>query len=250
MSVPQHQNDGPSSSPRFTPAPRTREPLFNIPTAVLLMMAICIGLHLIRVYLLTNEQDIHLLVRGAFIPVRYSGQYEFDIYALTSTFTYSFLHGGWTHLLINMVWLAAFGSPLANRLGMPRFAMFWLATAWGAVALHYALHFDDQLPLVGASGAISGMMGAAARFGFRIDRSGGTGRFSGPPLTVMESLSSRNVVVFLAVWMVVNFISGMGYLTPDGMGQIAWEAHVGGFIVGFFGIGFFGSDPAQAVPRH
>jgi membrane associated rhomboid family serine protease len=246
MSIPEenHRTAAAESTQVITPP---REPLFNIPGAVLLMIALCAGVHLVRLYLLTEEQDISFLVRAAFIPIRYSGEYLFDIYAVTSTVTYAFLHGGWSHLIVNMVWLAAFGSPLANRLGMVRFLAFWLVTAWGAVALHYALHAGSEIPLIGASGAISGMMGAAARFGFRIDRGYGRGRFSGPPLTIVESLTSRTVIVFLVVWMAVNLISGLGYLTPEDMGAVAWEAHVGGFLVGFLFIGFFGESQPQGV---
>ena len=64
-----------------------------------------------------------------------------------------------------MITTAAFGSPLANRIGALRFVTFWIATSVAAAGLHYVLHMTDQSPLVGASGAISGMMGAAARFG-------------------------------------------------------------------------------------
>lgn len=246
MSVPQ-QNHA-ASPARPTPiASAPREPVFNIPGAVLLMIALCAGVHLVRVYLLTDQQDIGLLLRAAFIPLRYSGGYIIDIFAVTSTVTYAFLHGGWSHLVVNMVWLAAFGSPLANRLGWMRFIAFWVVTAWGAVALHYALHVGSEIPLVGASGAISGMMGAAARFGFRIDRTFGRGRFSGAPLSIVESLTSRTVIVFLVVWMAVNLISGLGYLTPQDMGSIAWEAHVGGFLVGFLAIGFFGEKKPRTA---
>ena len=246
MSIPEenHRVAAAETAEVLTPP---REPVFNIPGAVLLMIALCVGVHLVRLYGLSEEQDISMLVRAAFIPIRYSGDYFFDIYAVTSTVTYAFLHGGWTHLIVNMVWLAAFGSPLANRLGLLRFLAFWVATAWGAVALHYALHAGSQIPLVGASGAISGMMGAAARFGFNIDRSWGPGRFSGPPLTIVESLTSRTVIVFLVVWMAVNLMSGLGYLTPDDMGAVAWEAHVGGFLVGFLLIGLFGESRPQQV---
>lgn len=248
MSVPQENHPAASvESAAVVAAPR--EPVFNIPGAVLLMIALCAGIHLVRVYLLTDQQDLGLMLRAAFIPLRYSGDYIIDVFALTSTVTYAFLHGGWSHLVVNMVWLASFGSPLANRLGWLRFIAFWIATAWGAVALHYALHAGSEIPLVGASGAISGMMGAAARFGFRIDRTFGRGRFSGAPLSIVESLTSRTVIVFLVVWMGVNLISGLGYLTPEDMGAIAWEAHVGGFLVGFLAIGFFGEkQPRSALP--
>ena len=102
-----------------------------------------------------------------------------------------------------MIWLAAFGSPLANRLGAARFVLFWVATSVAAAAMHYVLHMTDQSPLVGASGAISGMMGAAARFGFRIDRSSGQGAFGGPVLPVSIVLRSpRRRRLSSAIWMV------------------------------------------------
>jgi len=217
----------------------SREPVFNLPGIVLFAIGLCVAIQLIRVYVLTPQQDIELLIRTAFIPIRYSGEYQLDIYAFISPVTYSFLHGSFTHLLVNMVWLAAFGSPLANRLGVVRFSLFWIVTAVAAAALHYSLHSMEQAPLVGASGAIAGMMGAAARFGFQIDRSSGRAAFSGAPLPVSMVFRSRTVVTFLVVWMVINFATGIISFTPGISGRIAWEAHVGGFLVGFFGIHFF-----------
>nr|MBA3446535.1 rhomboid family intramembrane serine protease [Pseudaminobacter sp.] len=159
-------------------APARREPMFNLPRIVLMAIVVCAAVHLLRVYGLDADQDFELLVRAAFIPIRYSGRFDIEIYAFSSPISYAFLHGGMAHLAVNMVWLAAFGSPLANRLGAIRFALFWVGTAGAAAALHYVLHPLDQSPLVGASGAISGMMGAAARFGFRIDRSTGRPAFA------------------------------------------------------------------------
>lgn len=220
------------------PEPR-REPVFNLPPVVLAVIGICIAVHLVRLYLLTDDQDFALLVRAAFIPIRYSGRYDLEVYAFTSPFTYAFLHGGWAHLLINMVWLAAFGSPLANRFGALRFALFFAATGLAAVALFYVLHPLGEAPLVGASGAISGMMGAAARFAFRIDRSSGRGAFAGAPLPMTEVFRSRGVVTFLGVWMVINLVTGLIGFAPGVDGQIAWEAHIGGFVAGFFGVRAF-----------
>jgi membrane associated rhomboid family serine protease len=223
--------------------PQRREPVFNLPAVVAALIAVCAGLHLVRLYVLTPGQDIGLLLRAAFIPLRYSGAFQIDIYALTSPVTYSFLHGGLAHLLINMIWLAAFGSPLANRFGVWRFLLFWMFTALTAAGLHYLVYPLDQAPVVGASGAVSGMMGAAARYGFRTDRWAGRPVFGGPRLSIGTALTSRNVVVFLAVWMVVNLIAGLGLLTPGMDSRIAWEAHIGGFLAGFFCVAIF--DPAR-----
>ncbi len=215
-----------------------RQPVFNIPAVVVALTAACVAIHLVRLYVLTVEQDIDLLVRAAFIPIRYSGQFHLDVYAFISPFTYTLLHGSIVHLAINMVWLAAFGSPLANRLGVGRFLLFWAVTGVAAAATHYALHMIDQSPLIGASGAISGMMGAAARFGFRASRSAGRSAFDGPLLPASAALRLRPVVTFLAVWMAINLVTGIVGLGA-GADRIAWEAHVGGFVAGFFGIGAF-----------
>ncbi|CCV13441.1 rhomboid family intramembrane serine protease [Mesorhizobium sp. STM 4661] len=237
MSEPLSPSDIEQGEPR-EPEEQRREPVFNLPPVVLAVIGICVAVHLIRVYVLTDEQDLSLLIRAAFIPVRYSGRFDLDFYAFSSPFTYAFLHGGFAHLAINMVWLAAFGSPLANRFGALRFSLFFAATGLAAVVLFWAVYPLGQAPLVGASGAISGMMGAAARFGFRIDRSSGKAAFAGAPLPMAEVLRSRGVVTFLAVWMVINLVTGL-IGAPGVDGQIAWEAHIGGFVAGFFGLRFF-----------
>jgi len=238
--------DETSAAARPAPMEPRREPIFNLPAVVVALIVICATIHVIRAYVLTPEQDFEVLVRAAFIPIRYSGQYDLDIWAFVSPLSYAFLHGGIAHLLLNMVWFAAFGSPLANRLGVGRFLLFWVATSLGAVALHYVLHSAEPVPLVGASGAISGMMGAAARFGFRVDRSAGRGVFSGAILPIAGALTSRTVVTFLVVWFAINLITGLVGLGPDMDAAIAWEAHIGGFLVGFFAIGLF--DRASPLP--
>ena len=214
-----------------------REPILNIPAVVVVVIALCVAIHVVRVYLLDVNQDNSLLLRSAFIPERYF--YGLDVYAFTTPFTYAFLHGSAAHLLVNLVWLAAFGSPLANRLGVVQFALFWAVTGLAAVALHWFINPHSEAPMIGASGAISGMMGAAARFAFRVDRSGGRASFSGPALPITYVLRVRTVVTFLLVWMIANFVTGVyGMGVGSGM-TIAWEAHVGGFVVGFLGIPLF-----------
>ncbi|WP_432283693.1 rhomboid family intramembrane serine protease [Aminobacter sp. BA135] len=236
MSEPARQNVAPEI---IEAAPQRREPVFNLPAIVIAIIGACVAIHLIRVYILSSDQDFALVVRAAFIPIRYSGQYDLEIWAFTSPLTYAFLHGGFAHLALNMVWLAAFGSPLANRLGNARFSAFFAVTTLAAVALHYVLHSTDASPLVGASGAISGMMGAAARFSFQVDRSQGKPAFAGAPVPIRDVFRSRTAMTFLGVWMVINLVTGIVGFTPGVDNQIAWEAHIGGFLAGFLGIRFF-----------
>jgi membrane associated rhomboid family serine protease len=225
-----------------------REPVFNMPPVVLGLIGICVLVYVIGAYLLSPQQYLFLLANAAFIPIRYGGQYELDLSAFTSIITYSLLHGSIPHLVVNMIWLAAFGSPLANRLGTLRFLAFWALTCVAAVALHYVLHMLDQSPLVGASGAVSGMMGAAARFGFRIDRSHGKAAFSGAALPIAVCLRSRTVVTFLSIWMAINLVTGLFSFAPGIDDRIAWEAHIGGFLAGFFGIDWIDRRREKELP--
>jgi membrane associated rhomboid family serine protease len=219
--------------------PPHREPVFNLPGIVIAFIAICVGAHVIGDYVLDQGQHVWLLLHAAFIPILYSGQVPLDFYPIAGPVTYSLLHGGIAHLSVNMIWLAAFGSPLANRIGAMRFVLFWIVASLAAAGLHYIIYPTSQSPLVGASGAISGMMGAAARFGFRIDRSSGRSGFGGPVLPITTVMRMRGTVTFLAVWMVINLVTGLVGFEPGQESQIAWEAHIGGFIVGFFFISAF-----------
>lgn len=223
-----------------------REPVFNLAPVVVAIAMACIAIHVLIAHVLSTAAYVWVIENFAFIPVRYSGAFPFTAAWLVSPLSYSLLHGGYAHLIINMIWLAAFGSPLANRIGAGRFLLFWAATALGAVALHYLLHSGEAIPLVGASGAISGMMGAAARFAFRIDRRMEKPAFAGEVLSISRVLSSRPAVTFLLVWFAINLATGVGFASPGVSAQIAWEAHIGGFVVGFFAVRIF--DPGAAGP--
>lgn len=232
----------PANEPDMVPSRGERA--FNIPGIIVAIIVLLVGIHVVRAYVLTSEQDLLLILRGAFIPVRYTGGYTLDLFAFTSPVSYSLLHGGFDHLFVNLIWLVAFGSPLAQRLGVFRFLLFWVASSLAAAGLHFALHSTEMNPLVGASGAIAGMMGAAARFAFQIDRSRSMPAFSGSILPIGIVLRNRGVFIFLLVWMIINVVTGLYSLTPDG-GGIAWEAHVGGFLLGFFCIRLFDKPGAE-----
>lgn len=103
------------STPDQSPA---REPIFNIPGVILAIFAICAAVFLVENYVLTEAQDNNFLLDYAFIPARFSQFGGFySPAAWLTTITYSFMHGSFAHIALNMVWLAAFGSPLAARIG-------------------------------------------------------------------------------------------------------------------------------------
>lgn len=232
--------------PELAPEPPRREPAFNLPAPLVVMSAVLILIHLVRVYVLSPEQDAELIFNFAFLPARYSHPLADQGLAwLWSPVTYSLLHGGFEHLIFNLFWMVAFGAPVVRRIGTLRFVLFWLLSAVGAIALHLAMHWNDMSVVIGASGVVSGLMGAAARFVFspsgRVSR-----QFAhlNRRLSIGEALSNRSVLVFTGIWFITNLVVGVASLFAVGGAPIAWEAHVGGFLFGFLLFGLF--DPRQA----
>ncbi len=237
--------------------PPPREPLFNMPRSVTVLIVAMVAVHLLRTYGLSPSQDRQLILVFSFIPVRYSEiarTYGFPggtLAEIWSPVTYGFLHGGAAHLIFNAVWLAAFGSALARRFGGGRFLLFSaLATVAGA-AVHYLAHSEDFAPVVGASAAISGHMAAVSRFMFQ---AGGPLRanrrdpavWQADAVTLPGILSDRRVLGFLAVWFGLNLLFGLGAAPIAGEGaSIAWEAHIGGFVFGLLAFSLF--DPPADV---
>lgn len=228
---------------------RKREPAFNLPGSLVAALAFLTLVHVIRTYLLTHQQDEWVLLQFAFISARYLPQFMAVDWAwLWTPVTYSFLHGSWEHLIFNGFWMVAFGAPVVRRIGTPRFIAFWCLSAAASVALHCVFHWGEMVVVIGASGVVSGLMGAATRFVFspsgRISR-----QFAhlNRLLSIREALSNRSVLVFSAIWFLTNFAIGFGQFFSDSDGaSIAWEAHIGGFLFGFVFFPLFDRLPAPA----
>ena len=225
-----------------------KTPIFNIPGIMLGYIGILIGIHITRTMLMNAEGDLWSLLTFAFIPARYSivsGSVFSHLEAIWSPVSYSFLHGDWSHVIINSIWLLAFGSVVAKRFGTLRFVIFCAVGAVLGALMHYVFHANSIVPMVGASAVVSACMGAAVRFAFPKN-----GRFSPavhhlPAQSLRECLSSRQVIVFTVVWFAINLIFGLGGEMFTAAGQsIAWEAHVGGFLAGLLLFAYF--DPANA----
>lgn len=166
--------------------------------------------------------------------------------------TYALLHGGWTHLTLNCVTLAAFGTPLARRFGPPRFLVFLGVAAIAGALAHLVAHPFDLTPVVGASAAISGTMAASARFAFAPGAPLGEPRFalrraaeSDPAAALSHMFTNRRALAFLGIWLGVNLLFGVFPQAAGSSSPIAWEAHVGGFLVGLILFGLF--DPSQKI---
>ncbi len=261
--------------PHDTEPGLSREPMLNLPRVVTALIALMIGIEAVRSFL-TPETDFEWTLAFAFVPFRISdalgwdplpaleaaavdaprrgveaGKFALGLYlaeqddgiAPWTVVTHAFLHGGWVHVFLNSFWLAAFGSPLARRFGAVRFLAFFAVSAMGGAAAHFVSHWSDPIPLVGASGAISGCMAATAFFMFSRDEEAFDGferaAWRRPALDLMQALSDRRVLMFLLSWVAINIVVGLSGATLGASGEIAWEAHLGGFAAGLLLFRFF-----------
>ena len=153
--------------------------------------------------------------------------------------TSMFVHGGWAHVAMNAIAALAFGPPVARLMGGAKgaagFLLFYIACGLVATAGYGLIHPASYDSLVGASGAVFGLMGAALRLLGRRDRA-------------LRSLGDRRFLMPAGVIMGVNAAAGLVGLAPGMEGaQVAWEAHAFGFVCGALLIGpwagVFGSRP-------
>ncbi len=225
----------------------SREPIFNVPATVLWTLALLAAVQVIR-SLLPDEQDHYITLAMAFIPARYAGAASElpggDVASVTSFVTYMLVHGNLSHLIINCAWLLAFGGALARRIGGLRFLAFSTFCGIAAIAFYLVFHFGAFVPVVGASGAVSGLMAAALRFFMPAIRSGGLGDLRSRPgqvplASIPEMLRDPQILAVIGIWIALNFLFGLGGATLANGASIAWEAHLGGFLIGLFTFSFF-----------
>lgn len=221
-----------------------REPFLNAPASVLGLIGIILAAHAARVFLpeATSEQ---ILENYALIPARYvasvwaaQGGAPVSLWDAIAPFIgYQFLHADWVHVGVNSIWLLVAGTPVAKRLGWLRFLILFLVCGGVAGITFVALHWADLTAAIGASGAVSGMMGAAIRI-FYGER--GTPPAEALPTQPLAPLFSGAIIFFSAIWCVANVIAGLtGLGTTGAMQAVAWEAHLGGYFAGLILVGPF-----------
>ena len=196
--------------------PRRREPLFNAPWTVVALVAVLLATHLLR--LVTNVAPEQFALTRE----------DLATWNWPPLFSYMFVHGSWAHVLMNAAFSFAFGAPVARSFGvgwrgaLVFYAFFLICGVLAALSyagLLSVLPGGEGWALVGASGAASGLMGAAARL------IQGRGRI-GP-------ITGRVVVAMTLAWIAINAVLGLTGLTPGAGGApVAWQAHIFGFAAG------------------
>jgi membrane associated rhomboid family serine protease len=208
------------SSPAPSLPARPRQPVLNLPPGVKRIALFLLVVHVARQFL-SPRGDAVLIYRLAFIPQRYTPVLEHlrplrlaDWPLLTSPFTYMAVHGGWLHLGINLLSLAAFGSPVEKLLGPRRMLLIFLLSGFGGALLQACLAGGPEpILLIGASGGISGLFAAAF-------------------IAYAPAQKTRQRLAAIAILSLGLIASGMAGMPGNRGMPISWAAHLGGFLSG------------------
>lgn len=231
-----------------SPAPQGREPVFLLPASVTILAGVLMAVHLASTLVLNQDWQFELLYWFAFQPYRLvvaTLDAGFAIPLLWTPFSHAFLHAGWDHLLINLAWLVIFATPVARRYGAGAMLALFLLSAAGGAALFAATTLYSQVYLIGASGGVAGLTGAAIRFMFQpvlVARHPETGQrvVLGRRLARMgEVFVNPRSRFFTLIWLLLNAAVPIVPLLTGTSLSIAWQAHLGGFAVGFLLVGLF-----------
>ncbi|MGH7236225.1 MAG: rhomboid family intramembrane serine protease [Nitrospiraceae bacterium] len=225
-------------------------PTQHTPVLTIAVIAACALVFLYQVSLPEESGQLFILRYGA-IPAMVFGQTAAvppevaALPAFASLITSMFLHGGWMHLIGNMLYLWIFGNNIEDVMGHARFAVFYLVSGTVAALSHALTDPSSAVPMVGASGAISGVLGAYLLL------------FPRAQVLVLVPLGMFTRMVYvpaglvLGFWFVLQVLSG-GMSLGSGGGGVAFFAHVGGFLAGMGLIGLFKRPevPFFAPQRH
>jgi membrane associated rhomboid family serine protease len=224
-----------------------REPIFNVPGPVLWVLAALGAVHGGRAFL-GPETDAWLVYALGFIPARYAeAGAELpggEVAKVTSLVTHMLVHGDLVHLAFNSAWLLAFGGAVCQRVGGLRFIAFSVLTGVGGALTFLAVNPDLAAPVVGASGAVAGLMGGTLRFLFAALDGGGLRALREAPRAVPlmplgAALRDRRILIASAMLVLFNVLALVGLGSDLAPGGIAWEAHLGGYLAGLITFGLF-----------
>ena len=195
---------------------RDTQPSYSKPVVTVFLIVINILIFLFEFSLDSYSQNALIFSYGL-VP---------DHFRWANVFTSMFLHGGWMHVLGNMWFLWIFGDNIEDILGHGKFLLSYLLRGIAAALSQTYLNLDSRVPMVGASGAIAGVMGA---YLVKFPRS----RIYTLVIYIFITTIEVPAWVMLIYWFAIQFISGLGSLAaPVAQGGTAFFAHVGGFVAG------------------
>ena len=215
---------------------RDDNPTEITPIVTVTTIVMCVLVFLYEVSMPAQSNEVFVYMYGA-IPAVVFGHVQLpselmSLPAYGTLFSSMFLHGGWMHLIGNMLYLWIFGNNIEDVMGHAKFILFYGICGVAAALSHALIDPESTIPMIGASGAISGVLGAylllypRARVLVFI------------PIGFFSQMIHVPAAVVLGLWFVMQLLSGGMSLSHEG-GGVAFFAHIGGFIVGMVLIGLF-----------
>jgi membrane associated rhomboid family serine protease len=207
-------------------------PRRSVPVVTLLLIAVNLIVFVHQLSLPPAQAEAFVRMYGlvpAKIQLAWAGHHYSLADALIPVFTCMFLHGGWLHIIGNMWFLWIFGANVEDRLGAIGYLFFYLVCGIASGLMQVIFSWGSHLPSIGASGAISGILGAYLVF-FPSSRI-----LTLVPLFIIWFTWQIPALVFIGLWFVIQFLSGVGSLSDPRaarLGGVAWWAHIGGFLTG------------------
>jgi len=189
----------------------------RIPPATGFLALTIIALHILLTFFISAPLRFDLYTALGFIPGQFTGELPWRWWALITPLTHTLLHGGWMHIGFNAIMLLALGTAFEQRFGPRRFIAFYALCAIGGAALTLILNPFSMTPVIGASGAISGLFAATILMFYE------QGMF-GPLTGRLARFGPWPVIgLWILIFTFIGILSG---------GHIAWQAHLGGFLTG------------------
>ena len=194
-------------------------------------------------YTQTIGLDKFIYIYGL-VPARYTvpqiGAYFTTWQQIFSFLSFMFLHGGFWHLLGNMWSLYIFGDNVEDRLGHLRYLVFYIICGFGSGLSHLLLNLNSNVPTIGASGAIAGVMGAYFILHPRAKI------LTLIPIIFIPYFLEIPAAFFLGIWFILQFINAAG--SHGQASGVAWWAHIGGFVLGIIFLKLFSALPSVSAP--
>lgn len=208
---------------------KDENPSQTIPVVNTLLIVANIAIFIFQHFLASADVQI-LFLRLGFIPYEFTRFVDKAPQALVplplTIFTAMFMHGGWVHLLSNMLFLWIFGDNVEDKLGHLRYLCFYVLCGVAGAICHILTNPHSQVPSIGASGAIAGVMGA---YMWLFPRARIVTLLI---LVIFVQVVKVPAIVMIGYWILIQVLSGFAGWGSRVGGGIAWFAHVGGFAAG------------------
>ena len=198
----------------------------SFPIVNTVFIAINIAVFIYQIWI-TADQRLFML-RYGLVPAIVTTELEIGVYNRLYPFlTSMFLHAGWMHIIGNMLFLYIFGKNIEHRMGHIRYLCFYICTGIIAAVIQFLISTGSVIPIVGASGAISGVLGSYLLF-YPKSRI-----LTVVPILFFVRLIHLPATVFIFVWFLIQFLSGISTAGREAdFGGVAFWAHIGGFAAG------------------